>query len=152
MRTTYRVLAYLIVLGVMYQAAVVAFGTFGFINELNAGTTFTGAVDPPNAGPVLHAIGGTIVIPALTLLLVVASFFAKVKGGIRWALLVLLAVVVQVNLGFFAFELPAIGLLHGVNAFAIVALALIAARAAGQAPAAQPAASTTASSAAPTGV
>lgn len=132
MRTAYRVLAYLIVLGVVYQAAVVAFGTFGFISELDAGTTLTGNSEAPNSGPMLHAIGGMIVIPALTLLLVVTSFFAKVRGGIKWALLVLLAVVVQINLGFFAFELPAIGLLHGANAFAVLALALTAARASGR--------------------
>lgn len=138
MRTAYRTLAYLIALGVVFQAAVVAFGTFGFISEVDAGAVLTADSEAPNAGPMLHAIGGMMVIPALTLLLVLSSFFAKVPGGIKWALLVLLAVVVQINLGFFAFGLPAVGLLHGANAFAVLALALTAARAASRADAPAP--------------
>jgi heme A synthase len=70
------------------------------------------------------------VIPILALLLLIFSFFARVRNGRKWALLLLLAVVVQILLGAFAFELPALGLLHGANAFGILALALVAARAA----------------------
>jgi heme A synthase len=89
-----------------------------------------GGPDQPNIGPVLHFVGGMMVIPILTLLLLICSFFAKVRGGVKWALLLLLTVFVQVMLGGFAFELPALGLLHGANAFILLTLALIAARAA----------------------
>ena len=52
-------------------------------------------------------------------------------GGVKWALWLVLAVAVQITLGFAAFETPAVGLLHGVNAFVILTLAVVAARAAG---------------------
>jgi heme A synthase len=129
MKTVYRTLALLIALGVVVQAAAIAFGTFGFINEVERGVVFTPASDPPNFGPALHAINGMLIIPALSLLLIIASFFAKVHHGIRWALLLFAVVAIQVNLGFFAFDTPAIGLIHGANAFLVLGLALTAARA-----------------------
>ncbi|SDT53607.1 hypothetical protein [Jiangella sp. DSM 45060] len=130
MRATYRVVSGLIALAVVFQAAMIAFGTFGFIHEIEDGAIFTTDTDPPNAGPMLHAIGGTLVIPLLALVLLVVSFLAKVRRGVTWAALVLLGVVVQITLGYAAFELPAAGLLHAVNAFAILTLALVAYRAA----------------------
>ncbi|MBB5785869.1 hypothetical protein [Jiangella mangrovi] len=130
MRATYRVVSGLIALAVVFQAAAVAFGTFGVINEVEGGAVVTSDSDLPNAGPMLHGIGGTMVIPLLVLVLLIVSFFAKVRGGVKWALLLLLAVAVQITLGFAAFEAPAVGLLHGVNAFVILGLALTAARAA----------------------
>lgn len=132
MRTAYRVLAYLIALAVVYQASAIAFGMFGFVEAMEGGAVFGRDSDAPNAGPAMHAIGGMMVIPALTILLLISSFFAKVNSGIKWALLVLLVVFVQVNLGFFAFDLPAIGLLHAINAFVLLGVALIAARKAGR--------------------
>ncbi|PZF79192.1 hypothetical protein [Jiangella anatolica] len=138
MRATYRVLSGLIALAVVFQAAVVAFGGFGFIRELDDGAVITADSDAPNPGPMLHAIGGTMVIPLLALVLLVVSFFAKVRGGVKWAALLLLAVAVQITLGFAGFQLPALGLLHAANAFVILTLALLGVRAAG---AATPAAS-----------
>jgi hypothetical protein len=131
MKTAYRVLAYLIALAVVFQASAIAFGMFGFVEAMEGGAVFGSDSDAPNAGPAMHAVGGMMVIPALTILLLISSFFAKVRGGTKWALLVLLVVAVQVNLGFFAFDLPAIGLLHAVNAFVLLAVALVAARKAG---------------------
>ena len=132
MRKTYRVLALLIALAVVVQASAIAFGTFGFFREIDGGTVFTPSSDAPNFGPMLHAINGTLVIPVLSLALLVVSFFAKVHRGVRLALFTFLTVVVQINLAFFAFDTPVIGLLHGANAFAVLGLALIAARAAGR--------------------
>ncbi|HEU4540093.1 MAG TPA: hypothetical protein VFR23_03105 [Jiangellaceae bacterium] len=133
MRQAYRVLGFLIALAVVVQASAIAFGTFGFINEIDRGTVFTPSSDAPNFGPMLHAINGSLVIPGLSVALLVVSFFAKVRRGVRLALLTLLAVFIQINLGFFSFDTPAIGLLHGVNAFAVLGLALLAARAASDA-------------------
>lgn len=130
MRKTYRVLGLLIALAVVVQASAIAFGTFGFINEIDRGTVFTPSSDAPNFGPMLHAINGTLVIPVLSLALLVVSFFAKVHRGVRLALFTFLAVVVQINLAFFSFDTPVIGLLHGANAFAVLGLAVVAARAA----------------------
>lgn len=131
MRGTYRVVSGLIALAVVFQAAMIAFGTFGVIHEIESGTVLTSDTDVPNAGPMLHGIGGTVVIPLLTLVLLVVSFFARVRGGVRRASLLLLAVAVQITLGFAGFETPAAGLLHGANAFVILTLAVLAARAAG---------------------
>ena len=45
------------------------------------------------------SLSGMMIIPALALIFLIVSFFAKVPGGIAWAAYVLLAVVVQVALG-----------------------------------------------------
>lgn len=127
MKVTYRVVATLIALGVVFQAAVIAFGIF---ESIDTGIAISGGPDQPILGASLHSVVGMGVIPILTLLLVILSFFAGVRGGRTWALLLLLAVVVQILLGGFAFELPALGLLHGANAFVILTLAVVAVRAA----------------------
>jgi heme A synthase len=127
MKATYRVVASLIALGVVFQAAVIAFGVF---ESIDTGIAISGGPDQPIVGASLHSLVGMGVIPILALLLLIFSFFARVRNGRKWALLLLLAVVVQILLGAFAFELPALGLLHGANAFGILALALVAARAA----------------------
>ena len=64
--------------------------------------------------------------PAASLL--VLSFFAKVSGGTRWALYILGLIIVQVVLGVSQGDVPFLGLLHGLNAFAIFAVAVLAAR------------------------
>lgn len=130
MKATYRTIALLIALAVVVQASAIAFGTFGIINEVERGSVFTASSDAPNFGPMLHAINGSIVIPLLSLVLLIVSFFAKVRRGVRLALFTLVAVAIQINLGFFAFDTPAIGLVHGANAFVVLGLALTAARAA----------------------
>ena len=132
MKATYRTIALLIALAVVVQAAAIAFGTFGLFAEIDSGTVLTPSSDAPNFGPALHAINGMMVIPALSLVLLVLSFFAKVRHGIRWALLIFMVVVVQIFLAFFSFDTPAIGLLHGTNAFVILGLAVTAARSAGE--------------------
>jgi hypothetical protein len=130
MRTTYRALAYLVALGVMVQAASVAFGFFGLGKYVEDGGTldkatlegdlsFTGAL-----GLSVHSIDGSMVIPAIAVLLLVVSFFAKLTGGVRWAGFVFLAVVVQVLLGVFAHVMPALGMLHGLNALVLFGVAL----------------------------
>jgi hypothetical protein len=56
----------------------------------------------------------------------VVSFFAKIPGGVTWAALVFLAVVVQVALGLFAHALVGLGILHGANALVLFGLAVMA--------------------------
>src|SRR5215212_2945487 len=107
MRTTYRVLAYLI-------AAEVAVQTGG---------VFDSAVIESDENPfpevwglIVHGINGSAVIPLLALVLLVCSFFAKVPRGVAWATAVFVLVAVQVMLGFSVRDVPALGALHGVNA------------------------------------
>ncbi len=113
MKTAYRVFAYLIAALVMVQAAAVAYGFFGLGKWIEDGgtldkaamesdtTSFTGDV-----GLAIHGIFGTIVIPVVALLFVVCALFAKIAGGVRWALITLATVVVQVALGLAAHNLP----------------------------------------------
>ena len=128
MRGAYRALAGLIALGVLVQAAAVAGGWFGTINEIDGGATITEDYEG-NVGHAVHGIVGMMVMPLLGLVLFVLSFFAKaIPGAVKLAGLTFLAIVVQVVLAFVSFGVPVIGVLHGVNAFVIFGLALMCVR------------------------
>src|SRR5215213_9699793 len=91
----------------------------------------------------LHITIGYFVIPLAALLLLIISFFAKIPGGIRWALILFLTVVVQTLLAGFAHEVAEIGWLHGMVALVLFGLAVTAGiRAGRQAPVAVEAADT----------
>jgi hypothetical protein len=135
MRSAYRVLAYLICVEVVIQAAAIAYAVFGegkYIEE--GGVVDQAAIEseeilfPEVVGFIVHGINGMNLIPLIALILLIVSFFAKIPGGVKWAGLVLLTVVVQVLLGIFAHGVPVLGLLHGLNALVIFTLALLAAR------------------------
>ena len=130
MRATYRVLAQLIVAGVVVQAMVVAFGVFQAFSDVDDGQALTKSTleDNAPAGLILHSIIGSTAIPLLAIILFIIAFFAKVDQGVKWAGFVLLAVIVQVVLGIASHAVPALGLLHGLNAFAVAGLAAVAAR------------------------
>jgi heme A synthase len=83
---------------------------------------------PEVVGFMIHGLNGTLVIPALALLLFLVSLFAKVPRGIAAAGLVLLLVIIQVALGIFGHEYPFLGALHGLNALILLGSALNAAR------------------------
>ena len=126
MRTTYRVLAYLVALGVVAQAMFIAWGTFIVHHTANTGGVVgAGDLDPEHATAFgLHAFN-SIIVTVLSLVLFIISFFAKtVHHRIRWALALFLTVVVQGELGYASYDLPAIGLLHGLGALAVFTLAL----------------------------
>ncbi len=120
MKQTYRVLAGLIALGVLGQAAAVAFGWFDVINELDGGVDIDENFEG-NAGHMLHGIVGMYVMPLLGLILLIVSFLAaKVVPAARlWAAVVLVAIVLQVVLAIVAFSAPVVGILHGANALVI---------------------------------
>ena len=134
MRSAYRVLAMLVAALVVVQAAAIAYAVFGLTKWVDGGgtldkaamesedTTFDGVV-----GFMIHGMNGMMLIPLVALLLLIVSFFAKVPGGVKWAGLLLLAVVVQVLLGMFGHDTPALGGLHGLNALVIFGLAVMAA-------------------------
>lgn len=130
MNKTYRALAVLIAVGVVVQAAAIAYAWFQVIVDIEGGAVFTSDSEG-NAGHMLHGIVGMLVIPLLALLLLVTSFFTKVSGATTWAGLVLLAVVAQVVLAFVSFGVAAVGALHGINAMVVLGLALMTARRAG---------------------
>lgn len=117
MKPTYRVLALLIALGVAVQTMSIALGFFIVLSDKDTGE---------NIGLELHSVVGMIVIPLLALVLLIVSFFAGVAGGVKWAAIIFGLVVLQVLLAFAAFEAPAVGVLHGLNALALIAVAGIA--------------------------
>ncbi|WP_202867522.1 hypothetical protein [Kribbella pittospori] len=141
MRSVYRVLAGLVAIGVVLQAMFIALGWFTAISDMDDGLVIDKNYDG-NTGHILHGQFGMMVIPILALLLLIVSFFAKVKGGVRWALYVVGLVALQITLAFLSFGAPALGALHGLNAFALLAVAAIASRraAAARVPAAETAA------------
>jgi hypothetical protein len=135
MKSVYRVLAYLIALEVVIQAAAIAFAVAGLGTWIQQGgvldaaamesetTEFTGI-----AGFMVHGINGQMIIPLIALLLLISSFFARIPGGVMWAGIVLLTVAVQVLLGIFGHGAPVLGLLHGAVALVLFSVAVIAAR------------------------
>jgi hypothetical protein len=134
MRSAYRWLAYLIAAEVAVQAAVMVYAIagLGIWVDRDSGVLDKAAFEseerifPEVVGFMIHGINGMMVIPALALILLIVSFFAKVPGGVKWAGLVLLAVVVQVALGLFGHEEAIFGGLHGINALLLFALAVMA--------------------------
>lgn len=127
MRGAYRVIAHLIMIGVLVQAAAVAGGWFGTINEVDGGKVIDENYEG-NLGHTLHWINGMMIMPLLGLALLIVAAFAKLPGGLKWAGFTLLAIVVQIALAFISFGVPAIGALHGVNAFVVFGCALYAGR------------------------
>jgi hypothetical protein len=123
-KQTYRVLAGLIAIGVLVQAAAIAFGWFDAISEVDQGTVIDENYEG-NAGHAIHAIVGMIVMPVLGLILLIVSFFAakEVPGAVKWGAIVFGLIVLQVALAFAAFSAPVVGALHGINALAIIGAA-----------------------------
>jgi hypothetical protein len=73
---------------------------------------------------------GLVLIPLLSLVLLLVSFFAKVDGGVRLALTVVLLVVLQIIvLPMLSREVdPAFGALHGINALILLGAGIAAGR------------------------
>ena len=138
MRSAYRVLASLLALEVIIQAAAVVYGIFGLANYVDDGHTITAQDFEENSdlsfsglgGLILHGMNGMMIIPLIALLLLIVSFFAKVKGGIVTAAALVLLVVAADRARHRAHSIEQLGPLHGVNAFLILAGAIHAARSA----------------------
>ena len=91
MKSAYRVLAYLMALEVLVQAGAIAYALSGLGAWIQSGgvldkaamesetTEFPGVV-----GFMVHGLNGQMIMPLIALLLLVVSFFAKVRGGVRW--------------------------------------------------------------------
>ena len=131
MRTAYKLLAYLVAAEVVIQAMAMVWAIAGLGKWVTDGGVLDkatmesgGTPFPEIAGLLVHGINGTFVIPGIALLLVIVSFFIKVRGGIKWAAIVFVLAVVQGQLGFLGHEIPAVGALHGLNALALFSGAL----------------------------
>lgn len=135
MRSAYKYLAFAVPVLVVCQAMFIAVGFFGLANYSedhslpkkpeDANLSFTG-----DFGLNLHGINGQMIIPLVALILLIVSFFAKIPGGSKWAAFIVVDVILQIALAFIAFGAPIIGLLHGLNAFVLAGLGIMAGRAA----------------------
>jgi hypothetical protein len=135
MKAAYKVLAYLVAAEVAIQAMAVVWAIAGLGKWVDGGGVLDKAVMESDASPfpevfgfIVHGINGTFVIPGIALLLLIISFFTKIRGAIKWAVIIFVLVVVQGQLGFLGHEVPAVGLLHGLNALALFGAALYAGR------------------------
>jgi hypothetical protein len=135
MRTTYRVLAWLVAAEVLVQAAAITWAVFGVGRYVEGGGVLDKSVMeseasafPEETGFMVHGLNGTMIVPALALLLLVVSLFAKLPRGIALAGAVVGLVAVQVVLGMLGHGVPGLGLLHGANALLLFAAAVAAAR------------------------
>lgn len=135
MRTVYRVLAWLMAVEVLVQAAAISWALFGLGRWVEGGGVLDKAVIeseasafPEELGFAVHGINGEMGVPLLALLLLVVAFFARVPRGVALAGGVVGLVAVQVLLGMLGHGVPGLGLLHGANALLLFAVAVIAAR------------------------
>ncbi len=136
MRNVYRVLAYLLAVEVVVQAMAIAYAIAGLGKwvaddggVLNKQVIDSDSPDFPGVGGfATHGINGTMIIPIVVILLLVVSFFAKVPGGVRRAAILFGLVALQVFLGIFSHSIPFVIVLHVLNAFGILGMALFAAR------------------------
>jgi uncharacterized membrane protein YtjA (UPF0391 family) len=135
MRTAYKVLAYLVAAEVAVQAMVMVWAVAGLGKWVDGGGVFDKAVIegaaesgampfPEILGIIVHGINGTFVVPGVALALLIVSFFTKVRGAIKWSVILLVLVVVQGQLGFLGHDLPLAGAVHGLNALALFGVAL----------------------------
>jgi len=133
-KQAYRILYYVLSLEILIQAAMIAWWGFGVSayaddhgsissNKLEDGG-FGGS-----AGLTVHAVNGFMIIPVIALALLVVAFLAKVPGGLRLATITFVLVVVQAYvLPALSEEAPAVGMLHGAVALAILGLTIAAPR------------------------
>jgi heme A synthase len=134
MRSVYRVLAYLIALEVVVQAAAIALAVSGLFHWVDGGGVLDSSTEdssdpfPEVVGFIVHGINGSIVVPVLALALFVVSFFAHLPRGVAWAGALLALVVLQVMLGYSVVDVPALGAVHGINALLVFTTAFLAAR------------------------
>lgn len=132
MKTTYRILAYLIALGVVLQAASIAFGFFGIGRWVVAGNTLDRHTFLYNTtelggytGLAFHYVVGQAIMPLLGLALFILSFFTRVRHATAWAGVLLISIIVQLVLGLAAFHQAPAGAAHGFLAIAIFAVAAV---------------------------
>jgi heme A synthase len=136
---TYRIFAYLVALEVFVQAATHAYTSAGLGHWIYSdGHTVTKATLEEDSGVdftgrwagIVHGENGAVIVPLLAIAFVVVGIVTReqVSGGLRWAAIVLGVVVLQVALGFITIVVPAMGMLHAVNALLLLLTALHAAR------------------------
>jgi Family of unknown function (DUF6220) len=132
-KKAFRILNYAIAAEVLIQAAMIAWAVFGVSKYIDDG----GVINKDKVegdtmlfdgewGFAVHGINGSTLIPLLGLILLIVAFFAKIPGGVKWSAILFVLILVQAFvLPILASGAPFVGMLHGVNALVILALAVI---------------------------
>jgi hypothetical protein len=135
MRTAYKALAYVVAAEVAIQAMAIVWAIAGLGKWVQGGGVLDkatmeseGILFPELVGIFVHGINGTFVVPGIALVLLILSFFTKVRGAIKWAIIVFVLTVVQGQLGFLGHEFTAVAAVHGLNALALFGAAIYAGR------------------------
>lgn len=137
----YRALAYTIAVLVVVQAGAIAWAFFGLTDWIanDGGVVNKAVLESDNEemlftaewGFAIHMFfNGLLLIPLVSLVLLITSFFARVPKGVLWALVIFGLIVLQVVLlPMLSRSLdPSFGALHGVNAIVLLAVAILAGR------------------------
>jgi hypothetical protein len=136
-RSTYRFLAYAIAGLVVVQAGTIAWAFFGLSNWIEEGGVVNKAyLESESSGDFTAEWGfaihmffnGSMLIPLVSIILLVVSFFAKVRGGVGLAAAIFGLIVLQVLvLPMLSREVGSgFGALHGVNALVLLGVAAMA--------------------------
>jgi hypothetical protein len=141
MRKTYQVLANTIAVLVVVQAGAIAWAFFGLTQWISdeGGVLDKAALECTDCGQrftaewgfMIHMfLNGLVLIPLVTLVLLIVSFFAKVPRGVALAATLVALVVLQVIvLPMLSREVGSgFGALHGVNALVLMGVAIMAGR------------------------
>ena len=104
MRTVYRVLAWIVAVEVLLQAAAITYAIFGLGKWIQEGGVLDKSVMesevtafPEEVGFMVHGLNGQMIVPVVALLLLIVSFFAKVPRGVALAGTVVGLVALQVR-------------------------------------------------------
>lgn len=133
MRKTYQIFAFLIATEVVVQAAAIAYALAGLGHwiEDDGGVLNKQVLDDESAhfqgvgGFAIHGMNGMMIIPLITLIFLIISFFAKLPGASKRAGLITLLVAVQVTLGLSSHSVVALAPLHAINGFILFSLAVM---------------------------
>jgi hypothetical protein len=133
MTKAFRVLAYLVALLVMVQAASMVWAIAGLGIWVDEGNDFTAELFDSDetpftevAGFMIHGMNGMMLIPLVALILLIVGLIAKFPGSTKYGAAVFLLVILQVALGIFGHEAAIFGALHGINALILFGTALMA--------------------------
>lgn len=132
MRIVYRIISFTICALVALQAASHAWASAGLGLYIAEGGVIDASAQegpppfPEALGFMIHGMNGMYAIPTLALLLLIVSFFAKIRRGTAFAVGVLALVALQVTLGLLGHGMALLGLLHGLNALLLFTTALLA--------------------------
>lgn len=133
MQKAFRILNYVIAAEVLIQAAMIAWAVFGLAKYVDDGGVVNKdkmeSDDIPFDGVygfIVHGINGMMLIPLIGLVLLIVAFFAKIPGGVRLATILFVLILVQAFLLPILSEgAPFLGMVHGANALAILALSIV---------------------------